>query len=100
MCDWGNTVEVVVRVPSEQSSMGKDKSKLTKIDSCIADLVRALQEAGIDMKGSCCGHGEYLGYIWLRDGRFIFLTSRDIAERFRSIVPDRTYTEVPDSMDT
>ncbi|MHA1952283.1 MAG: hypothetical protein ACW987_20795 [Candidatus Thorarchaeota archaeon] len=44
-----------------------------KIDSCIAPIVNALQMGGINMRGSCCGHGKSEGYIELQDGRYIFI---------------------------
>jgi len=43
------------------------------IDACIASLVRALQEAGINMRGSCCGHGKKDGWIELQDGRILVI---------------------------
>lgn len=42
-------------------------------DPCIADIVAALNAAGIATTVSCCGHGRRLGNITLRDGREIFL---------------------------
>lgn len=45
------------------------------IDKCIADLVEALQTAGINMRGSCCGHGKGPGYISLEDGRMLSIES-------------------------
>ena len=40
------------------------------IDKCIAPIVRALNDAGIETVESCCGHGES-GSIDLKDGRRI-----------------------------
>ena len=42
-----------------------------KIDSCIASIVEALQNADINMRGSCCGHNILPGNIALEDGRVI-----------------------------
>jgi len=39
------------------------------VDLCIADLVAALNAAGIRTMASCCGHGEQDGAIVLEDGR-------------------------------
>ena len=39
------------------------------VDACIAPLIRALNEAGIETIASCCGHGRRPGNICLRDGR-------------------------------
>ena len=73
MCDWGNTQQVKVKICAYHSCTGKPKWKLVKIDSCIASLVEALQQGGIDMSSSCCGHGKYPGFIELQDGRYLVL---------------------------
>ncbi len=72
MCK-GETEEVLVKIPADLSSTGEEKWKLSKIDKCIADIVEALQKYGIDMRGSCCGHGKTNGYILLKDGRILYL---------------------------
>ena len=69
MCEWGTYQDVCVKVPACLSCTGQAKWKVKKIDSCIADIVRALQEGGIDMRASCCGHGKTSGTIQLVDGR-------------------------------
>ena len=43
------------------------------VDSCIAPLVQALNDAEIETTGSCCGHGEADGLISLADGRVLNL---------------------------
>jgi len=65
--------EVRVLIPADLSSTGQAKWKLAQIDKCISQLVRALQSHGIDMRGSCCGHGETLGHIDLQDGRGLLI---------------------------
>lgn len=69
MCKWGTTTLVPVKVQAELSHTGEERWALKGIDSCIASIVRALQEGGIDMRGSCCGHGNSEGEIVLQDGR-------------------------------
>jgi hypothetical protein len=71
MCKWGTVKLVRVKVPAELSHTGKDRWAEKGIDACIADIVTALQTAGIDMIGSCCGHGKRPGEILLRDGRIL-----------------------------
>jgi len=45
------------------------------IDYCIADLVAALNAAGISTVASCCGHGnESIARISLEDGRELSIT--------------------------
>lgn len=60
---------MLVKVSSELSHSGADEWKVKPVDSCIAPIVRALQDGGIDMLGSCCGHGKGHGSILLADGR-------------------------------
>lgn len=76
MCEWGDTVSVLVKIPADLSSTGKMKLKRTQIDHCIAPIVDALEMGRIHMRGSCCGHGKAEGYIDLQDGR-VLLIMRD-----------------------
>lgn len=64
-------VPVRVKIPADLSSTGEEKWRVCLIDACVAPLVAALQAAGIDMRGSCCGHGEMDGDIALQDGRIL-----------------------------
>lgn len=79
MCEHGTNCLVLVKVPADLSATGTEKWRAFGIDSCIATLVKALQEGGIDMRASCCGHGKGPGRIDLADGRhlLIFPSSRD-----------------------
>jgi len=71
-CPCRETLPVRVRIPADLSCTGKAKWKRARIDTCIAPIVRALQKAGIDMRGSCCGHGGD-GNIHLEDGRILII---------------------------
>jgi len=73
MCEYGNTVLIKVKIPADLSHTGKVLWKDAAIDSCIAPIIKALQEAGIDMRGSCCGHGKMDGDIHLQDGRILII---------------------------
>jgi hypothetical protein len=42
-------------------------------DPCIADLIAALNHAGLATVASCCGHGVVDGRISLADGRELLL---------------------------
>ena len=75
MCDHGTVLLVNVKIPADLSHSGETYWKDAKIDGCIAPLVAALQLAGIDMRGSCCGHGERDGEIVLADGRGLLVKS-------------------------
>jgi len=80
MCKWGKYKKVMVKIPADLSSTGKVKWKYAQIDTCIADIVKALQEGGIDMRGSCCGHENTVGDIDLQDGRMILILSKKEAQ--------------------
>jgi hypothetical protein len=69
MCKWGTDVLVRVKIPADLSHTGATYWREMGIDACIAPLVKALQAGGIDMRGSCCGHGKGPGNIHLQDGR-------------------------------
>jgi len=73
MCKSGNYQRVKVKVPAGLSCTNKVKWKLAKIDKCIAPIVKALQKGGIDMGGSCCGHGKNDGQIHLVDNRILII---------------------------
>ena len=76
MCDWGTTISVPVKIAADLSCTGRSRWKYAEIDSCIAPTVRALQEAGVDMRSSCCGHGKSDGYIELQDGVLLLISKR------------------------
>jgi len=71
-----------VKIPADLSCDGKEKWKQVGIDSCISPIVKALQDGGIDMRGSCCGHGKRPGHIHLADGRGLVILSSEENERF------------------
>jgi hypothetical protein len=73
MCQWGTWTKVRVKVPADLSYSGEEEWRDKDIDACIADLVEALQVAGIDMRSSCCGHGREPGHIELQDGRSLLI---------------------------
>ena len=76
MCKWGESTEVNVKIPADLACSGRTYMKKMKIDKCIAPIVKALQEGGVDMRGSCCGHGKRDGEIELQDGRFLKIKGR------------------------
>ncbi len=78
MCKkYGDTKLVRVKISSDLSCDEKDKWKDAQIDACIADIVNALQKGGIDMRGSCCGHGLRDGEINLQDGRTLIIKHKE-----------------------
>lgn len=48
---------------------------LNTIDACIAPIVQALNDAGIETIASCCGHGKIFGSIVLKDKREILIVN-------------------------
>lgn len=77
MCDWGNTTEVEVTIPADLSCTGQSRVAVKPIDSCIAAIVRALNQGGVLTRSSCCGHGKEPGRIDLVDGRSLVIVSQD-----------------------
>ena len=73
MCKWGTYTTVKVTIPTYLSHTGEAFKKTCKIDSCIAPIVKALEEGGIMMTASCCGHGKADGRIDLLDGRTLMV---------------------------
>ena len=71
-CLWEeNQIPVYVHIDADLSCDGQEKWKMVGMDKCIAPFVAALQRAGINMRGSCCGHGKGPGQIDLSDGWMI-----------------------------
>ncbi len=58
MCAYGDTLPVRVWIDPRLSHTGKGYWKMAQIDRCIAPAVRMLQERGVNMLASCCGHGK------------------------------------------
>lgn len=73
MCDWGTQVLLLVPMPAELSHTGQFRWAIKGVDACIADLVQALNSAGIYTANSCCGHGKAPGVIFLHDGRVLMI---------------------------
>lgn len=76
MCKWGNWENVEVLISADDSYTGEPHWKNAPIDACIASIVRALQENAINMKGCCCGHGKYPGWVALEDGRVLVIVDK------------------------
>lgn len=68
MCKWNTVTEVKLCKPREVSGR-----IAVSVDSCIAPLVQALNDANIETMGSCCGHNKIEGDILLADGRRIVI---------------------------
>jgi hypothetical protein len=79
MCLPGTATPVRVKIAADLAFDGIEKWKDAMIDSCIAPLIAALQASGIDMRGSCCGHGRGVGEINLSDGRILLIISGPLA---------------------
>lgn len=75
MCKWGTSTLLTVPIPAELSHTGEKRWAEKAIDSCIAPIVKALNDAGIETTCCCCGHGKGPGRIDLADGRIIYIES-------------------------
>lgn len=73
MCQWGDTIDCWVKIPADLSYTGQVRWDWKPIDSCIAPMVAALNEANILTVGSCCGHGKGDGTIFLENGRMLII---------------------------
>lgn len=82
MCKHGQYKLVNVLIPKDLSHSGESYWKSVQIDYCIADLIEALQNNGINMRGSCCGHNKKDGEIHLQDGRLLLIIDKKKAERY------------------
>jgi len=76
MCKHGEIVLLKVLVPKELSYTGKARWEIKGIDTCIAPIVKALNDAGIYTSNSCCGHGKEDRSILLQDGRELIIRRR------------------------
>ena len=72
MCKWGTDAVVRLAVPMPVSGRTE-----IKVDACIAPLVQALNDAGIETVACCCGHGRAVGRIDLADGRILEIRRSD-----------------------
>lgn len=70
MCKWGITE--IVHCPAGFNGQNLNRT-MVSVDSCIADLVRALNDSGVLTLDSCCGHGKGPGEIRLMDGRSLIV---------------------------
>lgn len=57
MCSWGN--DKIVRVIRRNNPDVSDGWHLVAVDACLAELVQAMNNAGIITLGCCCGHGKF-----------------------------------------
>lgn len=64
MCDHSNREEAMVVI-----AVSAEGKPTVWCDPCLAELVCALNAAGIRTVASCCGHGYRPGVICLADGR-------------------------------
>ena len=65
------------------------------IDPCLDNIIKALNNNGIETVASCCGHGRQPGSIILKDGREIiivrdFKTAREVEKKLQ--YPGITHT--------
>jgi len=82
MCKWGTYEKVWVNLHPEISCTGNEEMKEIKADKCIASIIRSLNEGGLMMRGSCCGHDKYknVGEIELADERILIIFKGNFAK--------------------
>lgn len=74
MCEWSDTVKMLVPIPANCSWTGEFRWAMKPIDRCIAPYVKALNDADLYTGGSCCGHGKTPGCISFHDGTVFEIT--------------------------
>lgn len=79
MCEHGTTFTLSVPIPASDSHTGQFRWADKPVDSCIADIVSALNAGGVLTRSCCCGHGKHRPQIILHDGRSL-VVGRTIAE--------------------
>lgn len=85
MCEKGNMVTLNVPIPAELSYTGEFRWNYKPIDSCISDIVNALNNGDVHTAASCCGHGKRAGEIILHDGRRLLIIKQDIRRKRNTI---------------
>ena len=61
-------VRELVVIQASRSRDGLKREEEAWLDACIAPAVRALNAAGFETSGSCCGHGKTVPRVMLADG--------------------------------
>lgn len=84
MCEWGDTLNVLVPIPAEASHTGKFRWDKKPIDRCLVPFVKALNDAGLYTGGCCCGHDnpDQQKFIGLHDGTVLTFTQHDPVTRY------------------
>lgn len=77
MCEYGDTVDLLVPIPANCSYTGKFRWDTKPIDRCLAPYVKALNDAGLYTAGGCCGHGKGGANISLHDGTVFHIEKVD-----------------------
>ena len=78
MCKWGKTTRCGVWVHKDDSHTGEEYLAVKAVDSCLSDIVTALNKNGIKTRACCCGHGKNNGIITLHDGRELCISNKSI----------------------
>lgn len=73
MCEHGTHVEVENLRAGGNHPEFPLHYRTWKIDACIAPIVKALNDGGVETVQSCCGHGRTPGRIDLTDGRILVM---------------------------
>lgn len=83
MCKWGNDIIVKLQRP-----MGVSQRDYCGVDACIAPLVQAMNDNGMETVSSCCGHGNRPGEIILADNRSVILCTWEQSRKIDKLFPD------------
>ena len=83
MCDYPNREAAMVVLRRDETGRAT-----VWCDPCIANVVDALNLAGLTTMASCCGHGRRPASIALTDGRWVLLMGGDDFDRVAPLWPD------------
>lgn len=79
MCEWGT--EIVLDAPPQIT----DRPNGICIDSCIAETIKLLWQAGVETLGCCCGHG--------KSSPSLVIASHESGERVKQLLADHDQRE-------
>ena len=81
MCKWNTTTLVTLTVPNRHGN------QVVSVDMCIAPIIQAFNDVGLETVASCCGHGKQPGRISLRNGKDIFIFDFEQAQKVTKMFP-------------
>lgn len=96
MCKWHGGTYAAQEPVKLAHPRWSDGVQIAHVDPCIAALVQALNDAGLQTLNSCCGHFQRPGWIALEDGRHLLIVpSLDAVKQIEAAVAPGPVTLTP-----